>query len=70
MKNSTKPDSQQKLQRRSFLKGVVVTGAAASSGVLTAESMAESTTDSPPLTDQKGYRETDHIREYYKTARF
>ena len=45
-------------------------GAAVSTGVLSTRAMAESLDEVPKKTAQKGYQETEHVREYYKRARF
>ena len=59
--------------RRGFLKGALVgSGAAvvavASGGVLASE--PEQKPAAQPEAKPKGYRETAHIRDYYKTAQF
>ncbi len=66
MKNSTS----KKVQRRSFLKGAAVAGTAMGAGLISKETLAESATEQPQKSASKGYRETDHIREYYRSARF
>lgn len=56
--------------RRSFLrKGVVVGGGLAGASALSGEALAA--TDEMPVQDtqQEGYRLTEHIAEYYKTAK-
>jgi hypothetical protein len=60
----------EKAQRRSFLKGAAVVGTAVGAGVLSAQALAEATIEKPKPVANKGYRETDHILEYYKAARF
>lgn len=55
--------------RRSFLKGAAVTTVAASSGALAANAVAGQEAKADPVT-QKGYQETDHVRDYYRLARF
>ncbi len=59
-----------KIQRRSFLKGTAVAGAALGAGAVTTETLAEVVEDPPHKAEKKGYRETDHIRDYYRLARF
>lgn len=59
-----------KIQRRAFLKGSAVTGAALGAGAVTTEALAEAVNDQPEKVKNKGYRETDHIRKYYRLARF
>ena len=54
--------------RRDFLKMSSVAAAAGGAALVSAESQAEaSETVEPGFT---GYRETDHVRMYYKLARF
>lgn len=60
----------EKVNRRSFLKSTVVTSAAVGIGVLTSHVAAESTVEQVTPVTNLGYRETDHIREYYRLARF
>ena len=61
----------EKVQRRTFLKGAAVVGAAL--GATTSRTLADTTAEAEatekPL-ESKGYRETEHIREYYRCARF
>ena len=64
-----KSNQERKSGRRNFLKGAAVAGAAVSTGAVTQVSQAE-VTDSQPETVKKGYQETDHVREYYRLARF
>ena len=55
--------------RRGFLKGAAVASAAVGGGALAANVMAEEVSEKPA--DPKlGYQETDHVREYYRLARF
>ena len=56
--------------RRSFLKGAAVTGAAVGAGAVTPQTLADVSVEDPPKAENKGYRETKHIREYYRLARF
>ncbi len=61
----------EKTRRRAFLKGVAVAGAAL--GVASARTLADTTEAVEPTEkplENKGYRETEHIREYYRCARF
>ena len=57
------------LKRRSFLKGAALTTVAAGSGALTTSASADHTSEEVTPT-QQGYRETKHIKEYYRLARF
>jgi len=59
--------------RREFLKGARLAGgaavvAAASRGVVASE--PESAPAPEPEAKPKGYRVTDHVQQYYKTAQF
>jgi len=58
--------------RRGFLQGAAVAGGAAATGVAT--SVASSEVEVEALADDKisakGYELTDHIKKYYKRARF
>ena len=64
-KSTTKP-----VQRRSFLKGAAVAGTAVGAGALTTQTLAEATAKGAEPAQSSGYRETEHIRKYYKLARF
>lgn len=62
-----------KLSRRGFLKSAAVVGGAATATALGSQVQAgvnEQTPTAKEVTPSKGYRETPHIREYYKKARF
>lgn len=65
-----KTRSTEKIQRRSFLKGTAVAGAAVGAGAISTRTVAAALEDDPVKTEQKGYRETKHIQEYYRLARF
>ena len=58
--------------RRGFLQGAAVASGAAATGVATAVASSETTPDSVVVesTEAKGYQLTDHIKKYYKRARF
>ena len=58
------------VQRREFLKKTAVAGAAIGSGAVSSKALAATSDEMPQKTEQKGYRETDHIKEYYRLARF
>lgn len=66
--------SDHKSDRRGFLKSAVVaSGAAAAAGALNSNvANANDQTKKPADQgkEQTGYRETAHIREYYRLARF
>lgn len=65
-----KTTAEEKVQRRTVLKGTAVAGAAIGSGVLSTELLAETREAPEPVNRNRGYRETDHIRDYYRLARF
>ena len=54
--------------RRAFLKGAAVTTAAVGTGAVATSAVA-STDAEPKQVEKHGYRETDHVREYYRLAR-
>ncbi len=58
-----------KLNRRSVLKGAAITTVAVGTGAVTGQTMAEDTSSVKPKSKQ-GYRETKHVKEYYRLARF
>lgn len=56
--------------RRSFLrKGVVVSGGLAGAAALPGEALAAAEQAPEQKTQKEGYRLTEHIAEYYKSAR-
>ena len=58
--------------RREFLKGALLTGGAVAVGLAAGEVVAEpkaTPASAEALPESKGYRVTEHIQEYYKTAR-
>ena len=57
------------VKRRSFLKGAAVTTVAVSTGAMTGQAVAEDSEVSKPKL-QQGYKETKHVKEYYRLARF
>ena len=71
MKKTVKTSRQSEASgRRSFLKGAAITTTAVGSGALAAEALAEGAdADKSPVTKQ-GYRESAHVKEYYRLARF
>ncbi len=67
--------SDHKSDRRGFLKSAVVAGsAAAAAGAISSNSASANDQADKPVTKDSakaaGYRETAHIREYYRLARF
>lgn len=57
--------------RRGFLQGAAVAGGSVAAGSAVA-STADIAAEEPPTTatETKGYELTDHIKKYYKRARF
>ena len=71
MKKSITEDVEQSIPRRAFLKGAVVTGTAIGGGVLSGHAIASDVIAEPQQAKvNKRYRETEHIRDYYKSAQF
>lgn len=58
--------------RRGFLQGAAVASGAAATGVATAVASTDTVLDNATdmTAESKGYELTDHIRKYYKRARF
>lgn len=59
--------------RRAFLKGAAVAGVAGAAGVAAARTLPEAapTPDAPgDSRHSRNYRESAHIRAYYRAARF
>ena len=56
------------VERRSFLKGAAVTTAAVSGGALASNAIAD--TEVSDVASNSGYQESDHVKAYYKLARF
>ena len=54
--------------RREFLKGAAVAGGAVTVAVASGSASAATPQTVQPEASGKGYRETDHVRAYYKTA--
>ncbi|HJP35568.1 MAG TPA: hypothetical protein QF901_06230 [Gammaproteobacteria bacterium] len=60
-----------KRERRQFLKGAAFFGGGAAVSVLAeAADVDEQTTETLSAPNDKGYRVTRHIRDYYRKARF
>ena len=58
-------------RRRGFLQGAVLAGGAAAGGATLARDGADhDVAVEPSESVSRGYRETDHVREYYAKARF
>lgn len=68
-KDKTNLPESETVERRSFLKGAAVTTAAVSGGALAANAMAAEH-DDKVVAVKTGYQETDHVKAYYKLARF
>jgi hypothetical protein len=60
--------------RRQFLKSALIGGGAAAvavaSGTVVAAAPADKKAPERRKPESRGYRETEHVREYYKTAEF
>ena len=58
-------------ERRTFLKKLAAAGGAGAAVVMTSRSALASADNepAPEATKQRGYHETAHIRDYYRTAR-
>jgi len=68
---AARPASFINARRRGFLQGAAVAGSAAVAGPALAEAdIVSPTALDSEITVPTGYRETDHIREYYAKARF
>lgn len=68
--SKNKPDA---ANRRNFIKLAVATGGAATvagSGVVSAALPEQEEVAVAPEKEQKGYRLTAHVQEYYNKARF
>jgi len=58
-------------RRRGFLQGAAIAGGTVASGAtLAATDGVEPVTANEPEALSAGYRETDHVREYYAKARY
>ncbi|NKB76781.1 MAG: twin-arginine translocation signal domain-containing protein [Gammaproteobacteria bacterium] len=60
----------EKKDRRAFLKGASATAVAVGTGAVSANVLADATSAEIKPVVKEGYRETDHVREYYRLARF
>ncbi len=70
MKDTKTKHAQEELSaRRGFLKGAAVTTAAVGTGALASTASADEQIVETAK-GKLGYQETDHVREYYKLARF
>ncbi len=70
MKDTETKKEQTQTARREFLKGAAVASAAAGAGVLATDAIAEEAASETSKNQSLGYQETDHVREYYRLARF
>lgn len=57
------------LKRRRFLLSLGASGACAAAAAMTALPAAAQTPDAERADQDAGYRETEHVRDYYRTAR-
>ncbi len=55
--------------RRDFIKGVVMTSGAVALGLEAAQAPAVQASGENPKRLSKGYEETQHVRDYYRSAR-
>ncbi|MFZ5556950.1 MAG: twin-arginine translocation signal domain-containing protein [Pseudomonadota bacterium] len=55
--------------RRKFMAALGLGGAAAATAVLTGAGKEAKDVSKADAPERKGYRETAHVREYYRTAR-
>ncbi|MFP4207917.1 MAG: hypothetical protein ACLFSC_04610 [Wenzhouxiangella sp.] len=58
------------LARRRLMTGAIGAGAAAGLGLVSINGQAATPEPVKPKADSNCYRETDHIRRYYDSARF
>ena len=72
MKTGNKPEKQAENNRRNFLVGATLGSVGAVAAVVSGGRVTETLTvaAAEPAAKVKGYHETDHIRQYYETARF
>lgn len=64
-----KPGQGPDLARRRVLGSAFGVGTAASLGLLSMKGVATTQSAPAPDTESRNYRESDHIRRYYKSAR-
>lgn len=69
-RSKQKISKQQELPRRDFLKTAAVAGTVVGSGVVSAQAISDVVATEEPKSVKTSYQETDHVREYYKSARF
>ena len=67
---STKDDAPPDVKRRRFMAAASGAGALGTLAVLAGPATAEEATPPAPAAKPSGYHETDHIRDYYRTARY
>lgn len=64
------PNTSADLKRRSFLLALSTGGAGAAASVIAAPvSVVAPQAAATTTSDESGYRETEHVRDYYRTAR-
>ncbi len=68
VENMERPESD--AERRSFLKGAAITTAAVGSGAFASNTLASETEATKSAPTKLGYQETEHVKEYYRLARF
>lgn len=60
---------QSRLSRRNFLLAVGAGGAAATAAIVAQPARDAQSQNEKKVTESKGYHVTDHIRNYYRTAK-
>ena len=68
--SNTSPKQAIDLSRRRLMTGAVGAGAAAGLGLVSINGQAAVPEQAAPKVQSTGYKETDHIRRYYDSARF
>ena len=63
------PSTSTDLKRRGFLLALGTGGAGAAAAVIAAPIAVVAPHAATPSDDSTGYRETEHVRDYYRTAR-
>jgi len=64
------PEKPTGIGRRRFLLGLGAGGASAAAAAVTTPPVAATSQEQPSSASKRGYHETDHVRRYYRTARF
>jgi hypothetical protein len=70
MANKTKVENEEAtISRRSFLRKSAVVGGGVAGAVALPGQAAVTEVTEVPASKEEGYRETDHVSDYYKSAR-